>query len=237
MAPPASKSPVSDPDLADLDLDTSRSRVAVLISGRGSNLQALIAAGQRPEAHFEIVLVISNRPGAGGLDIAEAAGIPSLVVDHKPFDGREAFERALDQQLNEARVALVCLAGFMRVLTPWFVERWQNRLLNIHPSLLPAFKGLDTHARALEAGVRVHGCTVHLVRPELDDGPILVQATVPVLQDDTKQSLAARVLEMEHRAYPLALELMASGRVKIVGGRAVIEGARAPEAGWVNPAA
>lgn len=219
----------------DLDLGTSRTRVAVLVSGRGSNLKALIEASERPDASFSIALVISNRPEAGGLEIAEAAGIPNLVVDHKAFDGREAFEQALDRQLNEAGVRLVCLAGFMRIFTPWFPTRWQDRLLNIHPALLPAFKGLDTHARALEAGVRVHGCTVHLVRPELDDGPILVQAAVPVLADDTEDTLAARVLEMEHRAYPLALELMASGRAKVVDGRAVVGGASAPAAGWINP--
>ncbi|MDH3659614.1 MAG: phosphoribosylglycinamide formyltransferase [Alphaproteobacteria bacterium] len=221
--------------MVDLDLDTSRTHVAVLISGRGSNLKALIEAGQRPEAPFDIALVISNRPGAGGLGVAEAAGIPSLVIDHKTFDGREPFERALDQKLNEAGVRLVCLAGFMRLLTPWFVERWRDRLLNIHPSLLPAFKGLDTHARALEAGVRVHGCTVHLVRAELDDGPILVQGTVPVLKDDTEGSLAARVLEVEHQAYPLALDLIVTGRAQLVDGRMAVDGAKAPTICWTNP--
>lgn len=222
--------------LVDLDLDTTRARVAVLVSGRVSNLEALIT-GQRADAHYEIVLVIANRPGAGGLDVAEAAGIPNLVVDHKAYEGREPFERALDQKLDEAGVRLVCLAGFMRVLSPWFVERWRDRLLNIHPSLLPSFKGLDTHARALEAGVRVHGCTVHLVRPELDDGPILVQGTVPVLQDDTEETLAARVLAVEHRCYPLALELVASGRARLVDGRVMAEGVTEPASGWINPKA
>ena len=212
----------------DLDLGTSRTRVAVLVSGRGSNLGALITAGKKPEAPFEIALVIANRPGAGGLDVAAAAGIPNLVVDHRAYDGREAFERALDLKLDEAGVRLVCLAGFMRVLSPWFVTRWQDRLLNIHPSLLPAFKGLNTHERALTSGVRVHGCTVHLVRPELDDGPILVQGTVPVLPDDTEETLAARVLEVEHRCYPLALELVASGRVQVNDGRVRIEGTAQP---------
>lgn len=219
--------------MVDLDLDTIRTRVAVLVSGRGSNLKALIA-GQRPDAHYEIALVIANRPAAGGLDVAGAAGIPNLVVDHKAFDSRETFEQALDQELNEASIGLVCLAGFMRVLSPWFVERWQDRLLNIHPSLLPAFKGLDTHVRALRAGVRIHGCTVHLVRPELDDGPILVQGTVPVLQDDTEDTLAARVLEVEHRCYPLALELVASGRTKIEGGRVMVQGAKALAVDWAK---
>ncbi|MGI9417992.1 MAG: phosphoribosylglycinamide formyltransferase [Geminicoccaceae bacterium] len=221
----------------DLDLGISRSRVAVLVSGRGSNLKALIAAGEKPDAPFEIALVISSQPAAGGLDVAAAAGIPGLVIDHKAYGGREAFERALDQKLNEAGVRLVCLAGFMRVLTPWFVERWQDRLLNIHPSLLPAFKGLDTHARALEAGVRVHGCTVHLVRPDLDDGPILVQGIAPVLPNDTEDTLAARVLEVEHRCYPLALALVASGRAKVAEGRVTVKGATAPAVKWMNPEA
>ncbi len=219
----------------DLDLDTPRCRVAVLVSGRGSNLKALVEAGRRPEASYEIALVIANRPGAGGLDVAAAAGIPNLAIDHRDYEGREAFERVLDEKLNEAGVRLVCLAGFMRVLTPWFVERWRDRLLNIHPSLLPAFKGLDTHRRALDAGVRIHGCTVHVVRPELDDGPILVQAAVPVLDGDTEDCLAARVLDAEHRAYPLALEMFASGRAEIVDGRVLVEGAEAPVAGWINP--
>lgn len=212
-----------------------RVRVAVLVSGRGSNLGALIA-GQRPDAHYEIALVISNRPGAGGLDVAAAAGIPTQVIDHRAFEDRERFERALDRTLNEAGVQLICLAGFMRVLTPWFVERWQDRLLNIHPSLLPAFKGLDTHARALEAGVRVHGCTVHVVRPELDDGPILIQGVVPVLQDDTEDTLASRVLDVEHRAYPLALELVASGRADVVEGRVKVEDETMLRLDWIDPA-
>ena len=217
------------------DPDTSRTSIAVLLSGRGSNLGALISAAARPDASFAITLVIANRPGAGGLDIAAASGIPSLVVDHKAFGDREAFERVLDEKLRDSGVDLVCLAGFMRVLSPWFAERWQDRLLNIHPSLLPAFKGLNTHTRALEAGVRVHGCTVHFVRPELDDGPIIVQGTVPVLKDDTEDSLAARVLEIEHRCYPLALELVASGRARLEGELVLVEGASAPEHGWINP--
>ncbi len=214
------------------DLGASRTRVAVLISGRGSNLKALIKSGERPGAHYEIALVVSNRPEAGGLDIAEDAGIPNLVVDHKAFSGREPFERALDQQLNEADIRLVCLAGFMRVLTPWFVERWRDQLLNIHPSLLPAFKGLDTHARALEAGVRVHGCTVHLVRSELDDGPIIVQGVVPVLDGDGEDSLGARVLDVEHRAYPRALDLITSGKARIVDGQVRLEGGCAGGVVW-----
>ncbi len=213
--------------MGDADVNPVRSRVAVLISGRGSNLKALIA-GQRPGGSYEITLVISNRSQAPGLIIANQAGVPNLVIDHKAFDGREPFERALDHALNEAEIQLVCLSGFMRVLTPWFVKRWRDRLLNIHPSLLPAFKGLNTHARALDAGVRVHGCTVHLVRPELDDGPIIVQGVVPVIEGDTEQSLAARVLEVEHRSYPEALELIASGRARMINGRLRFEG------GWAH---
>lgn len=204
------------------DVNPVQTRVAVLISGRGSNLKALIA-GQQSEGSYQIALVISNRSQARGLTIASEAGVPTRVIDHTLFDGREPFERVLDQALNEANVELVCLGGFMRVLTPWFVKRWQDRLLNIHPSLLPAFRGLDTHARALDAGVRVHGCTVHFVRPELDDGPIVVQGIVPVIEGDTEQSLAARVLETEHRAYPEALELIASGRARLIDGRIVVE--------------
>jgi phosphoribosylglycinamide formyltransferase-1 len=215
------------PTRADLGLGNRRARVAVLVSGRGSNLKALIEGCRRPDAAYEIALVISNRPGAGGLDIAEAMGIPNLAVDHKAFEGREPFERALDQKLNEADIRLVCLAGFMRVLTAWFVERWRDHLINIHPSLLPAFKGLDTHARALEAGVRVHGCTVHLVRPELDDGPIIVQGVVPVLDGDGEDSLAARVLQLEHLAYPKALDLIASGKAGLIDGRMTIDGGAA----------
>jgi phosphoribosylglycinamide formyltransferase-1 len=198
-------------------------------------LKALIA-GERAGGAYEIALVIANRSDAGGLTIAEDAGIPNLVIDHKAFDGREAFERALDKTLDEARVGLVCLAGFMRVLTPWFVERWRDRLLNIHPSLLPAFKGLDTHARALEAGVRVHGCTVHLVRSELDDGPIIVQGVVPVMDDDSEERLAARVLEVEHSAYPKALELIASGRMRVVNGRVRLGEGEADGVIWGRPA-
>jgi phosphoribosylglycinamide formyltransferase-1 len=197
-------------------------RTAVLISGGGSNLQALIDAAAAGRSAAEIALVVSNRPDAYGLERAERNGIASTVVDHRGFPSRAAFEAVLDSQLRDAEIELVCLAGFMRVLTNGFVEAWRNRLLNIHPSLLPAFPGLDTHVRALRAGCRVHGCTVHLVRPTLDDGPILVQGVVPVLADDDAARLAARVLEVEHRCYPLALDLMAGGDLCIDGDRVTL---------------
>jgi phosphoribosylglycinamide formyltransferase-1 len=202
-----------------------RSRVAVLISGGGSNLQALIDAASAADFPARIALVLSNSPGAYGLERAARAGIPARTVDHRAFAGdRAAFEAVLEAVLREAGVELVCLAGFMRVLTPPFVEAWRDRLLNVHPSLLPAFRGLHTHARALSAGVRIHGCTVHLVRPELDDGPIIVQGAAPVLPGDTESTLAARVLELEHRCYPLALRLLASGRMLVEGERVAMAG-------------
>ena len=193
----------------------------MLISGRGSNMASLLEAAAEPGYPAAIVLVLSNRPGAGGLARAEAAGVPTALVDHKAFPDRDRFEHALDGVLREAGAEIICLAGFMRVLTPAFVERWTGRMLNIHPSLLPLFKGLDTHARALAAGVRVHGCTVHYVVPELDSGPIVAQAAVPVRWDDTEATLAARVLEAEHRLYPQALAAVAAGRIRLDGDRAV----------------
>jgi phosphoribosylglycinamide formyltransferase 1 len=213
-----------------------RRRTAVLISGRGSNLQALIEASARPDASAEIVLVVSNRADAAGLSHASAAGIATETIPHGAFATQVGFENAIDRTLHEHGVALVCLAGFMRVLSPWFVERWRDRLLNIHPSLLPAFRGLDTHRRVLAAGARFTGCTVHLVRAEVDAGPILVQAVVAVRPDDSEESLAARVLQAEHRCYPLALELMASGRVQVVDETVRIAGAVVPDALVLNPA-
>ncbi|MBT4720071.1 MAG: phosphoribosylglycinamide formyltransferase, partial [Rhodospirillaceae bacterium] len=180
-------------------------RVGVLISGRGSNLQSLIDARDAGSLPVELVSVISNVAGAPGLERAKAAGITSNVVDHKKFDGRAPFEDALSAALLDADVEFLCLAGFMRLLTDGFVNKWQDRLINIHPSLLPAFKGLDTHARAIEAGVRFAGCTVHFVRPTMDEGPIIVQAAVPILSGDTPASLGERVLAEEHKIYPLAL--------------------------------
>ena len=190
----------------------TRKRVAILISGRGSNMAALIEAAQEADYPAEIALVVSNRPDAAGLARAERAGIATAVVDHTAYGkDREAFERALQAVLEAHRIDLVCLAGFMRLLSPWLVERWQGRMLNIHPALLPAFKGLDTHRRALAAGAKVHGATVHLVVADVDSGPILAQEGVPVREDDTVETLSARVLEIEHRIYPQALKLLAQG--------------------------
>ena len=210
-------------------------RTAVLISGRGSNLAALIDRCREPGARAQIVVVISNRADAAGLRHARAARITAETIDHRGFEEREAFDRHLSGRLEAHSVELVCLAGFMRVLSGWFVERWRDRLLNVHPSLLPAFPGLDTHRQALAAGVRFSGCTVHFVRAEVDAGPIIVQGVVPVLQEDTSETLADRVLQAEHRCYPLALDLVASGRAKVVNGRVLIEGAATPAAIVINP--
>ena len=194
----------------------ARKRVAVLISGRGSNMASLIEAARDPAYPAEIVLVVSNRPDAGGLDRARTDGIETAVIDHTSFGkDREAFEHALQGVLDAHHIDIVCLAGFMRLLTPWLVRRWEGRMLNIHPALLPAFKGLDTHERALAAGVKQHGATVHFVVPEMDAGPIIAQAAVPVHDGDTADKLAARVLAEEHRLYPAALKLVAEGRVAV----------------------
>jgi phosphoribosylglycinamide formyltransferase 1 len=191
----------------------TRKRVAILISGRGSNMAALIEAAKAPDYPADIVLVVSNRPDAAGLARAKNAGIATTVVDHTAYGkDREAFERALQAELEAHRIDLVCLAGFMRLLSPWLVERWRGRMLNIHPALLPAFKGLDTHRRALAAGATMHGATVHLVVADVDSGPILIQEGLPVRADDTEETLSARVLEIEHRIYPQALKLLAQGQ-------------------------
>jgi phosphoribosylglycinamide formyltransferase-1 len=203
----------------------ARKRVAILISGRGSNMAALIEAAKDQAYPAQIALVVSNEPSAEGLARAKAAGTATVVVDHRPFGkDREAFERALQAAIAEHNIDIVCLAGFMRVLTPWFVEQWQGRLLNIHPALLPKFKGLNTHARALAAGAGEHGATVHFVVPEMDSGPIVAQAAVPVREGDTEATLAARVLEVEHRIYPHALKLVAEDRVTVAAGRCLIDG-------------
>ena len=194
-------------------------RIAILISGRGSNMVSLIEAARGPGFPGEIALVLSNRPDAGGLERAREAGIEALAVDHKAYSTRESFEQALDAALRERDIGFICLAGFMRVLTNWFVERWAGRMINIHPSLLPLFRGTHTHRRALEEGVLVHGCTVHFVVPELDAGPIVAQAAVPVIPGDTEDSLAARVLAQEHALYPQALRMICSGQARLEGGR------------------
>ncbi|MFN0263305.1 phosphoribosylglycinamide formyltransferase [Tepidamorphus sp. 3E244] len=199
----------------------TRKRTAILISGRGSNMSALIAAAMAPDFPARIDLVISNRPGAAGLERAQAADIETAVVDHKAFETREAFEAEVQALLEARDIELLCLAGFMRILTDGFIATWLDRMINIHPSLLPMFKGLDTHQRALDAGVRLAGCTVHVVRPEMDTGPIIAQAAVPVLPGDTAETLGKRVLAAEHRLYPHALALYVTGKARVSGERIV----------------
>ncbi len=201
----------------------AKTRVAILISGRGSNMVSLIEAARAPDFPAEIVLVLSNRPEAAGLARAAEAGIATQAIDHRAYPDRDGFDAALDAELRAAQVDLVCLAGFMRIFTPGFVEGWAGRMLNIHPSLLPLFKGTHTHARALEAGVRLHGCTVHYVVPELDAGPIVAQAAVPVRAGDDPDSLADRVIVQEHRLYPAALALVAGGKVRLEGDRVIFD--------------
>jgi len=213
----------------------ARIKTAILLSGRGSNMQALVDAAKDPTYPAEIVRVISNVPGAGGLERAARSGIATTAIDHRDFDGRASFEEALHAVLTADGVELVCLAGFMRLLTEGFVERWFDRMLNIHPSLLPAYKGLHTHERVLSEGVRFTGCTVHFVRPAMDAGPIIVQAAVPVLPDDDADTLAARVLTAEHRCYPHALRLVAEGRTTIVDETVIIDGVVGPTGIAVNP--
>jgi len=214
---------------------SNRLRTAILISGRGSNMQALIESCRAADAPAEIALVLSNEPDAAGLSLAAAAGIATRVVSHRAFADRAKFEAEIDSVLRAAGIQLTCLAGFMRILSDKFVEDWRDRMINIHPSLLPAFKGLNTHARALAAGARIHGCTVHFVRPEMDSGPIVVQAGVAVEPGDTPDTLAARVLQAEHRIYPLALRWIAEGRVRVQEERVLIDGVSAPLAPLLNP--
>lgn len=216
----------------------ARKRTAILISGRGSNMAALIEAARDPSYPAEIVLVLSNRPQAPGLKFAADAGIATAVVDHTRFGkDRPAFEDALQTELERHRIDLVCLAGFMRILSAEFVSHWDGRLLNIHPSLLPAFPGLDTHRRAIAAGVARHGATVHFVVPEMDAGPIVAQGEIPVLPQDSEETLAARVLALEHRLYPLALCLVAAGRVVVRDGKCAIAGEVSAEEAALLPAA
>lgn len=216
----------------------TKPRVAVLISGRGSNMMSLIEAASAPGYPVEIAVVVSNRPDAHGLARAQAANIPTRTVDHKAYADRAGFDAALDAVLEDEQVDLVCLAGFMRLLTGEFTRKWFGRMINIHPALLPSFKGLHTHERALEEGVRIHGCTVHFVTPEMDVGPIIMQAAVPVLDGDTPETLGARVLAQEHLIYPAALRLVAEGRAALKDGRVVLdEFELAPPALVVPPAA
>lgn len=216
----------------------AKTKVGVLISGRGSNLQALLDAAADDAYPAEIALVLSNKAGARGLERARKANVSARFLDHTLYESREAFEREVDSQLREAGVKVVCLAGFMRILTPWFVDQWKDRLINIHPSLLPAFKGVHTHERALEQGVRLHGATVHYVRPEMDDGPIIGQSAVPVLPGDDADSLAARVLEAEHALYPACLKLVVEGQARVSAERVRIPTGSAPDAAAAlhNPA-
>jgi phosphoribosylglycinamide formyltransferase 1 len=200
---------------------SNRVRTGILISGRGSNMRSLIAAASDPVFPAEIALVISNVGNAEGLKFAAAAGIPTKVIPHKAFATREDFDRAVSIALDASDVDIVCLAGFMRILSDWFARKWEGRLVNIHPSLLPLFKGTHVHEQALHAGVRVSGCTVHFVVPELDAGPIIAQAAVPVEIGDTHETLAARILVEEHKLYPAALKMLAEGRVKLKNGQAV----------------
>jgi phosphoribosylglycinamide formyltransferase-1 len=196
-----------------------KKRVAILFSGRGSNMMALVEAARAADYPAEIAAVISNRPDAPGLAWAQAQGLPARAIDHRAFSSREAFDDAVHAALADAGVDLVALAGFMRIQSAGFVARWAGRQLNIHPSLLPSFKGLHPHRQALDAGVKISGCTVHFVTELTDSGPIVAQAAVPVLDTDTPETLEARILPVEHKLYPYALALVASGRAAIEGGR------------------
>ena len=211
-------------------------KIGVLISGRGSNMAALIAAAQASDYPATIACVVSNVAGAPGLQAAAAAGVATSVVTHRGFADRESFDRAVSAELERHGVELVALAGFMRIFSPWFPLRWAGRILNIHPSLLPSFKGLHVQRQALEAGVRLSGCTVHLVTPDLDAGPIVAQAVVPVLADDTEETLSARILRQEHRLYPLVVRWFAEDRIALAAGHVAIRGVRPDAALLFSPA-
>ncbi|MBL8905273.1 MAG: phosphoribosylglycinamide formyltransferase [Rhizobiales bacterium] len=214
---------------------SDRKRVAILISGRGSNMRALVEASRDPSYPAEIALVLANRPSAAGLAFAEVARISTCVIDHTTYATRESFDAAIDAQLRSARIDLVALAGFMRIMTAGFVDTWRDRMINIHPSLLPSYKGLHTHERALADGIKLHGCTSHFVRHDVDTGPIIAQAAVPVFEGDTAEALGARVLLAEHQLYPHALRLVASGQARVVNERVVISGQSAAAAPLINP--
>ncbi|HEY2213143.1 MAG TPA: phosphoribosylglycinamide formyltransferase [Bradyrhizobium sp.] len=212
-------------------------RVAILISGRGSNMAALIQAAAAEDFPAEIVVVISNRADAGGLEKARACGVLAVTIESKPFDkDRAAFEAVLQSALDQHKIDLICLGGFMRLFSAEFVQRWYGRMLNIHPSLLPSFPGLDPQGQALRAGVKISGATVHFVIPETDAGPILMQGAVAVRDDDTPETLAERILEIEHRIYPAALRLVASGRVRLEGDICKTAGSAGSEATFISPA-
>ncbi|MBL4906822.1 MAG: phosphoribosylglycinamide formyltransferase [Sneathiella sp.] len=210
-------------------------KIAILISSRGTNMQALVKACEADGFPAEVVTVLSNNPDAAGLDFAKKHNIDTKVINHRDYEDRESFDTDVSDYLSSKKVDLICLAGFMRLLTSDFVNRWRDRIINIHPSLLPAFKGLHVHERALESGTRFTGCTVHFVRPEMDDGPIISQAVVPILAGDTADSLAARILVQEHRIYPHALKMIAEHKVKVHGSVATIEDAPQTEASLTNP--
>ncbi|MFC4348251.1 phosphoribosylglycinamide formyltransferase [Kordiimonas lipolytica] len=210
-------------------------RLGVMISGSGTNLQALIDACSGPDYPAEIMVVISNRPGVRGLERAEQAGLKAVTIDHKAYEDKETFEDALHDCLSEHNVELVCLAGFMRLLTSGFVNRWRDRMINIHPSLLPSYKGLHTHARALEDGVRFAGCTIHYVRPEMDNGPIIMQAAIPIDADETEESLIAKTLTYEHKMYPAAVKLIAQGKVRVAGNKVAFKDTDMGDTGIISP--
>lgn len=213
----------------------SKKRVAVLISGNGSNLQALIDASSSLTSPAVISLVISNKVEAYGLTRAKNARIPTEVISHKDFSSREQFDEAMHRILVEHRIEYICLAGFMRLLSTAFVQKWEGRMINIHPSLLPLFKGLDTHHKALQEGMRFAGCTVHFVIPEMDSGPIILQAAVPILQDDTAHTLQARVHAAEHQIYPRAMHWLTSGKLSIVENKVMVDGGESPMESMINP--
>lgn len=196
-------------------------KIAILISGRGSNMASLLRLREDSDFQGKFALVLSNRPDAKGLEVAAQAGISTVALDHKAFPDRESFDKAMNDVLANHGIDLVILAGFMRILSPWFVKQWHGRLINIHPSLLPLFRGIDTHQRALEEGVRIHGCTVHFVVPELDAGPIIAQAVVPVQPNDDAETLSERVLRQEHILYPAAVKMLCSGDVVLKNGKSV----------------
>ena len=214
----------------------SKLKIAVLISGRGTNLQALLDACKENASYpVEIMAVISNKPDAYGLQRAQEAGVPTFIVNHKEYDGRDAFDAALHDAIITSGAEFVCLAGFMRLITPEFVEKWYGKMVNIHPSLLPAFKGLRPHEQAINAGVKLTGCTVHYVSAEMDSGPIIVQAAVPVYAEDTVAELEVRTLAVEHRCYPLALRLIAEDKIRLVDGRVEVKGNRLAGEYMINP--